>query len=488
MSPLFNCQWYQELFEKLPKIVADAEREGRRLGLDKVAGRFGLYTGASSLPGALPDYVLDAVVAANREPILPVKRVEDDIRMLVKEIYGDACDCAVTNTCEAALRVSYETLFAPPFMRRGDAYRSRVLTPYGEDYEWGAAYGRAFPPRYKNIAVDRSVSAGELGMEAKALTNVDTLFVRCAGVSYEVHGIKQSVVPLMLHNDVKGTMARIREASARHAATLAGFQTIGYDTPGYGNGAHGENGAPRFLEALGAFAVECDLPFVIDSASCLPVVGYAPADVHADVVVYSMDKAGRSPIAGLMIGKDEAMSYIRKALGLGGERRGGVSSHGKAVHSAADPGRDSLVGLRAFLGVLKDDPGRITRPIDQYHEVMVEAFGEMKPSRFRDRIIVRKSYHMGGLEVNYQQTWRDGERGIPIFTLEDLYANTNPILLATEAMGVEPATIYNCNMLLTPGLGTLRADGELDVEHATLAAKALVKSVEIVCEHAGIGD
>ena len=182
------------------------------------------------------------------------------------------------------------------------------------------------------------------------------------------------------------------------------------------------------------------------------------------------------------------MSYIRKALGLGGERRGGVSSHGKAVHSAADPGRDSLVGLRAFLGVLKDDPGRVTRPIDQYHEVMVEAFGEMKPSRFRDRIIVRKSYHMGGLEVNYQQTWQDGERGIPIFTLEDLYANTNPILLATEAMGVEPATIYNCNMLLTPGLGTLRADGELDVEHATLAAKALVKSVEIVCEHAGLGD
>ena len=83
MSPPFNCQWYQEIFEKFPKIVADAQREGRRLGLDKVAGRFGLYTGASSLPGALPDYVLDAVVAANREPILPVKRVEDDIRMLV---------------------------------------------------------------------------------------------------------------------------------------------------------------------------------------------------------------------------------------------------------------------------------------------------------------------------------------------------------------------------------------------------------------------
>lgn len=488
MSPRFNCQWYQDLFEKFPAIVADAEREGSRLGLDKVAGRFGLYTGASSVPGPLPSYVLDAIVEANRTAVLPVKRVEDDIRMLIKEMYGDAYDCAVTNTCEAALRVAYETLFAPPFMRRGDAYRSRVLTPYGEDYEWGAAYGRAFPPRYKNIAVDRSVSAGELGMEAKSLANVDTLFVRYEGVRYEVHGIKQSVVPLMLHNDVDATMARIREASARHAATLAGFQTIGYDTPGYGNGAHDGNGAPLFLKALGAFAEECDLPFLIDSASCLPVVGYAPADVNADVMAHSMDKPGRSPIAGLMIGKEEAMSYVRKALGLGGDRQGGVSSHGKAVFSAADPGRDSLVGLRAYLEVLKNDPGRVTRPIDQYHEVMVDAFAEMKPSRFRDRIVIRKSYHMGGLEVNYQKTWDDGERGIPIFTLEDLYSNTNPILLATEAMGVEPATIYNCNMLLSPGLGTLQADGELNVEYAALAAKALVKSLEIVCEHAGLGD
>ena len=378
-TPRFRCQWYQDIFEKFPNIVADAERAGKALKLDKVAGRVGLYTGASSVPGPLPDYVIDAIVAANRTPILPLKRVEDELRMLIKEVYGDAYDGAVTNTCEAGLRVAYETLFAPPFMRRGDAYRSRVLTPYGEDYEWGAAYGRAFPPRYKNIAVDRSVSAGELGMEAKSLANVDTLFVRYAGVPYEVHGIRQSVVPLMLGNDIDGTMARIREASARHAANLVGFQTIGYDTPGYGNGAHDDNGAPIFLKELGAFAASCDLPFLIDSASCLPVVGYSPVDVNADVMVYSMDKPGRAPIAGLMIGKAEAMSYIRKALGLGGDRAGGVSSHGKAAQSAVDPGRDSLVGLTTFLKVLRDDPGRITRPIDQYHEIIVEAFAEMKP-------------------------------------------------------------------------------------------------------------
>ena len=128
-TPSFTCQWYQDIFGKFPKIIADAEAAGKALKLDKVAGKVGRYTGASSVPGALPNYVLDAIVEANQTAILPLKRVEDELRMLIKEVYGDAYDGAVTNTCEAALRVTYETLFAPPIMRRGDAYRSRVLTP-----------------------------------------------------------------------------------------------------------------------------------------------------------------------------------------------------------------------------------------------------------------------------------------------------------------------------------------------------------------------
>lgn len=55
-------------------------------------------------------------------------------------------------------------------------------------------------------------------------------------------------------------------------------------------------------------------------------------------------------------------------------------------------------------------------------------------------------------------------------------------------MGIEPATIYAGNMLLNPGLGLLNDDGELILERAELAARALVKSVEIVCAHAGLGD
>ncbi len=106
-TPSFTCQCYQYIFGRFPQFIADAEKAGKALKLDKVAGKVGLYTGASSVPGPLPNYVLDAIVEANQTAILPLKRVEDELRMLIKEIYGDAYDGAVTNTCEAALRVTY---------------------------------------------------------------------------------------------------------------------------------------------------------------------------------------------------------------------------------------------------------------------------------------------------------------------------------------------------------------------------------------------
>src|SRR5690606_24309133 len=100
------------------------------------------------------------IVEANRQEILGVQAIEDKVREIVKDMFGDAFDCAVTNTCEAGLRVAVETLMAPPVMRRGDMYRGRMIAPLTEDFDWAASYGRPFPPKYKNIAGDRSVSAG----------------------------------------------------------------------------------------------------------------------------------------------------------------------------------------------------------------------------------------------------------------------------------------------------------------------------------------
>ena len=221
----------------------------------------------------------------------------------------------------------------------------------------------------------------------------------------------------------------------------------------------------------------------------MPVIGLGPNDVGGDIMMWSMDKSARAPICGLIVGKEEVMVPIRKGLGLGGQRYGEVSSHGKARYSMMDPGRDAVVGLIAVLKMLRDNPNKIKKPIDQYHNIIVDVFNSFEPSRFREKLILTKSYTMGGTDLNYEQTWQKDEFGIPIFNMEDMFANTNPMIVALDAMGVGiGATIYSGNIFLAPGLGTLDEEGDLIKENATLAAKALVKSVEITCKCAGLTD
>jgi hypothetical protein len=93
---------------------------------------------------------------------------------------------------------------------------------------------------------------------------------------------------------------------------------------------------------------------------------------------------------------------------------------------------------------------------------------------------------MGGTEVNYERTWKDGDFGVPIFALEDLFADSNPIGSAMDEMGIHPATIYSGNMFIGPGMGNLADNGELIEEPTRAAVRALVRATEIVCRHAGL--
>ncbi|MFX0174135.1 MAG: hypothetical protein ACFE9L_19820 [Candidatus Hodarchaeota archaeon] len=489
MKGKHRFQWYQEIYENFPRIRDEARHIAREIGLNKIKeDLFGTYPGSSSCPGPLPNYVLDEIVQANKK-VNPMRKVEDDLRSVIKDIYGDSYDGAVTNTCEAALRMSFETLMTPPILRAGESYRGCFITPYGEDPEYIAGYGRPFPPCYKNMFVERSVTAGELAVEAKCLPNLDSLIIKLVGTKYEVHGIKQQVVPLMTRTNAEKSIDRIEKIAGRHIERLTGFSTLGYDTPGYGYGKKDQNSISILKKGIGRLAQEFELPYLLDGGGGMPVIGLGPQDVDGDIMMWSMDKAARAPICGLIVGKEEVMIPIRKGLGLGGQRWGEVSSHGKARYSMMDPGRDSVIGLTAVLKMLRDNPEKIKQPIDQYHDIIVNEFKTFEPSRYRDKLILVKSYTMGGTELNYEQTWDEGEFGIPIFNMDDLFANTNPMVIALDEMGVGlGATIYSANMFLTPGLGTLDEEGELIKERATLVAKAIVSSFEIVCRYAGLTD
>ena len=486
MSRKYRYKFYQKIYEKISDIRRDAKKVGEGIGVGDLRNEIGLYTGSSSCPGPMAKSAIEAIVEANKTPIMPLRNVEDQLRDLVKDLFGDDFDGASVCTCEAALRVCFEILFSPPTMRKGDSYRARYIVPYEEDFDFTGFYGRPFPPKYKNLITDRSASAGELGIEGKSISNLESILIKLYGARYEVHGIKYNTVPLLTRTDSQKSYERIVEKANMHSHLLSGFATIGYDTPGYGYSEKDEKGVPTLKKLIGNFAVELDLPYLIDCASGVPSFGYKLEDVNADVMMWSMDKMVHAPTSGLIVGKEEAMVPIRKGLGLGGQRYGEVSSHSKGVFSCFDPGRDALIGQISILETLRDEPNKIKRPIDDMHRLIEKEFNSSTLDPFKDDLIITKSYTMGGIEVNYSETWHEDNFGIPIFTSEDLFANTNPIMIATEEMGIYPPLIYSGNIFLGPGLGNLDEDGELIKEDTSIALRGLVKSIELVCKHADL--
>jgi len=135
----------------------------------------------------------------------------------------------------------------------------------------------------------------------------------------------------MLHLDAKSTVKRFRQLADRHADTLAGLASLGYDTPGYGYGEKEKNGAPTLQSGLGEMATELDIPYIVDNAWGVPFIGTDIRKTGGTVIIYSMDKAAGAPTSGLIIGKEEEMVLIRRAMGVHGARYGTLSSHGKAA-------------------------------------------------------------------------------------------------------------------------------------------------------------
>jgi selenocysteine lyase/cysteine desulfurase len=198
------------------------------------------------------------------------------------------------------------------------------------------------------------------------------------------------------------------------------------------------------MKGMTDIAADFDVPFIVDCASCLPFVGLDPRKTGADVMIYSMDKAGRAPICGLMIGKSEVMSVIRKGMGWDGPRTGGTSSYSKGVFSMHDPGRDSLVGLHAFLKTVLESPKKVTDPVDVMYQILMEELRDFAPKRFRNKLIATSSHHMGGLELNYAESWQGNELGLPLYNLEDLYTNTNAIDSLQWAKHPRPSMAATC--------------------------------------------
>src|SRR3990172_5248080 len=146
------------------------------------------------------------------------------------------------------------------------------------------------------------------------------------------------------------------------------------------------------------------------------------------------------------------MVQIRRALGMHGSRYGTVESHEKAGYVAFDPGKEALLGIIKCLELLQEDPDSYRRSVDALHEIVVEEVHRGLPPPLTSGIGISKSYNSLAVEIDYTDTWMEGKWGIPVFSIEDMYAGSNLVQTALPAMGLIPGMLgYDGNIVMAPG-------------------------------------
>lgn len=487
----YRYELYRHLHENAQRIFAEARAAGAELGITpEMRGTIGLTGAVSAMHGALRTDVAEAMHAVAAKPVSSAA-LDEEIRHLIKQTYGDGYDAALVSTCEAALMVAFDVLCAPPALGRGTPYRGRYLALYERFMHHPGAYGRPFPPKYKEYLAEQGESAGEYGIQGKRIAELDAAIVRMAGADYTAHGIKHHPALNLLNVDAAATLERIEAAAYRHGGSLVGLASLGYDTPGYGYGQKDSDGTPLIQTGMARIARDFDVPYIVDNAWSAPIVGADIRKLGADVMVYSMDKVTGAPTCGLIIGKEEAMIQIRRALGIHGPRSGGLSSHGKAAFNAVDPGKEALVGALAAMRILRDRPGMVLSALDRLHELVVEEFQEL-PEPLRQGWTIYKSRNSLAVELTYNGTWGSPDAsgntamGIPIFTVEDMYTGTNLIQAGLQQMGLAPTITFDGNIWVSNGLGNVDGDGNLLEAPTRLALRGLFRMIAIVSRHAGM--
>jgi hypothetical protein len=138
-------EMYKALQANISNIYADARKAADEIGIPaELRGKFGLTGAVSGCPGPLNKKVRAAIEKGTTE-VIPLAKLVDEIRSIVKDVYGDEYDAAPVNTCEAGLWVTFDSLFTPPMQGRGESYQARYIIPYEKHLHHHGGYGRPFP-------------------------------------------------------------------------------------------------------------------------------------------------------------------------------------------------------------------------------------------------------------------------------------------------------------------------------------------------------
>jgi hypothetical protein len=113
---------YKNLQTNIPKIYEALRSVDLGIPAEK-KGTFGLTGAISGCPAPLRKDIMEASEKGATK-VIPLTVLVEQIREIVKDVYGDGYDVAPLSTCEAGLWTAIDSLFSPPIAGRGDNYRS----------------------------------------------------------------------------------------------------------------------------------------------------------------------------------------------------------------------------------------------------------------------------------------------------------------------------------------------------------------------------
>ena len=126
----------------------------------------------------------------------------------------------------------------------------------------------------------------------------------------------------------------------------------------------------------------------------------------------------------------------------------------------------------------------MTTPFEPPRALLPEEFACLPPA-LQHGWSIFKSPNCLSVELNYHESW-NGEAGIPIFSIEDMYSGSHILQNCMSHMGMIPTIAYDANIMVSNGVGNLDEEGRLLEAPTRLMLKAMFKSIEIISRYAGL--
>lgn len=453
----YTFQMYRHLSGMVEAICTESYAEARARGLLRHTEE----TGQKPVPAK------DAETGKDPESEDPAALFED-MRKLVKEAYGDAYDVLSVSSPEAALYLAFTSAFSPP-EDPGPAYRAGYITLWEKHASVQAAFGCPFPPWYEKLIFSGRHRDPSYRSYSTPLT---ALVVPPQGAVYQNHGISYRPVPLLSRTEPEASLELLAVTAEAHVQTLAGFSSMGYDTPGYGCGIAHESKVPLLLKGIGELSDEFGVPYILNCHQGLPFLGPDISAIGATLAVY--DLAARfGPAAGaLIIGVEP---FVRLLGNVPAEAGTGT---GRPLDMT-----EVLPVQYRVLNHIARNKTVLTNRINEAYSIVARELEEA-PEKLRQGIQLSRSYANAAVELNYEGTWAQA-RGFPIFTEEDTRAGRNPIHRGVRQMGIQGIYSLDGSIYISPVKQYMPPGEFLPDEDIRANVKALLVLLEVTGRHSG---